>query len=221
MNCTRSSARRRGRQHRRQQRAQAGARARRSAVHRRNDTRRIPQVHRKRFGARAALPKRDRQSALAGRGHRDSQRSARQIRSASPRHDYRHGADRSGEAQRPLHHRPLPAGQSHRRDRRIRLARAPQQDDAPAGPQGHGTADRRTGDGEGAGRRRAGLRNRRGIPRQSRSAAQPDEEDSEGMEGVVVRNSRHGGRRSRARSHQQNDRHSAAQDAGRGNRAPA
>jgi ATP-dependent Clp protease ATP-binding subunit ClpC len=35
---------------------QAGARARRAAVHRRDDAQRIPQVHRKRLGARAPLP---------------------------------------------------------------------------------------------------------------------------------------------------------------------
>ena len=52
------------------------------------------------------------------RGHRgDPARAAGQLRGAPPGADHRRGAGRRGGAVRPLHHRPVPAGQGDRPDR--------------------------------------------------------------------------------------------------------
>ena len=64
---------------------------------------------------------------------RDSQGSARSLRGAPQGADHRRGAGSGGEARRPLHHRPLPARQGGRSDRRGELARAPASDAAAAG----------------------------------------------------------------------------------------
>ena len=98
--------------------AEAHARARRAALHRRDDARRVPQAHREGRGARAALP------AGAGRpadrrGHDlDPARPARALRGA-PRgaHQGRRAGRRRG-ALESLHHRPLPARQGDRPGRR-------------------------------------------------------------------------------------------------------
>ena len=56
-------------------------------------------------------------------GPGDSPRPPRPLRVAPPRADHRRGARSLGRAVRPLHHRPLPAGQGHRRGRRGRRPR--------------------------------------------------------------------------------------------------
>ena len=76
--------RRRGRG-RRGQHAQAGAGARRAALHRRDHARRVPQAHREGQGARAALPAGLRRRAVARRHGGDPARSQGALRGA-PRH---------------------------------------------------------------------------------------------------------------------------------------
>ena len=100
------------------QSAQAGAGARRAALHRRHHARRIQEARREGRGARAPLPAGLRQRAL-GRGHDlDPARPEGQIR-AAPRRAHRRFRDRRrGDAVQPLHHRPLPARQGHRPRRR-------------------------------------------------------------------------------------------------------
>ena len=70
---------------RRLQRAQARAVTWRDPVHRRDNARRIPQVHRERRRARAPLPDRHRRSAEQGSGRANPVRIARQVRGAPPR----------------------------------------------------------------------------------------------------------------------------------------
>ena len=107
----------RGRDGRRQH-AQADARARRAALHRRDDARRVPQAHREGRRARAPLP------AGAGRradrrGHDlDPARPARALRGAPRRAHPGRRAGRRRDALAPLHHRPLPARQGDRPRRR-------------------------------------------------------------------------------------------------------
>ena len=81
--------RRRGRGHRRGQRAQAGPGPRRNPVHRRHHARRVPQVHREGRGPRPPLPGDHRRADQQGRDGRDSQGAARAVRRASPRADHR------------------------------------------------------------------------------------------------------------------------------------
>ena len=71
-----------------------------------------------------------------GRDGRDPQGPARPLRGAPPRPDHGRGPRRRRRAVRPLHHRPLPAGQGDRRHRRGRRPRPPQGDDPAAGPEG-------------------------------------------------------------------------------------
>ena len=66
--------------------------------------------------------------------HRDPQGPARRVRGAPPRQDHRRGARDGGAALRPLHHRPVPARQGHRRHRRGRRPRAHLGHDPAAGP---------------------------------------------------------------------------------------
>ena len=70
---------------RRRQHAQAGAGARRSALHRRHHARRVPEVHREGQGARAPLPAGLRRRAVAG-GHRRHPARAQGALRGSPRH---------------------------------------------------------------------------------------------------------------------------------------
>jgi ATP-dependent Clp protease ATP-binding subunit ClpC len=97
--------RRRRRRDRRVQRAQARAGARRDPVHRRDDLRRVPQVHREGRRARASLPDRSPSSRPArSRRSRSSRACATSTRrttaSRSPT------SDRAAvELSRPLHHR--------------------------------------------------------------------------------------------------------------------
>ena len=129
--------RRRGRD-RRVQRAQAGLVARRGAVHRRDDARRVPQVHREGRRARASLPDRQRRAAVARSRPSRSSRACATATKPTTGWSSRRGARGRRRAVEPLHQRPLPAGQGDRRDRRGRCARAPPLDDPAAGPAGHG-----------------------------------------------------------------------------------
>ena len=101
-------------------------------------------------------------------------RPARPLRGAPPRPDQGRGAGRRRRAVRPLHQRPLPAGQGHRRDRRGRRPRPAQGDDPAAGPQGARRPDRAAQPGEGSGRRRAGLREGRPPARPGRQAQEEE-----------------------------------------------
>ena len=115
--------RRRGRR-RRGEPAQADARPRRAALHRRDDARRVPQAHREGRRARAALRARARRRAV-GRGHdRDPARAQGALRGPPRRPHPRRGARRRGGALAALHRRPLPARQGDRPRRRGRLAAA-------------------------------------------------------------------------------------------------
>ena len=111
--------RRQGRRRdRRRQHAQARAGARRAALHRRDHARRIPQVHREGRRARAALPEDPGRRAERRGDDRDPARPAGEVRGAPRRRDHRPGDRRRGRALAPLHHRPLPARQGDRPDRR-------------------------------------------------------------------------------------------------------
>ena len=94
--------------------AQADARARRTALHRRDHAGRIPQIHRKGRRARAPVPARDGGRADGGGHHLHPARAEGPLRDLPRRADSRRGARRGGHAVRPLHHRPLPARQGHR-----------------------------------------------------------------------------------------------------------
>ena len=98
--------------------AQAGAGARRAALHRRDHARRIPQACREGRGAGAALPAGVRRRADR-RGHDlDPARPEGQVRAAPRRAHHRRRAGLGRDAVEPLHHRPLPARQGDRPDRR-------------------------------------------------------------------------------------------------------
>ena len=90
--------------------------ARRTALRRGDDARRIPQEHRKGRSAGAALSAGFRQRAV-GRGHDfDPARDQGKIRAASRGADHRCGDRRGGYPVQPLHHRPVFAGQGDRPD---------------------------------------------------------------------------------------------------------
>ena len=113
-----------GRRHGRLQPVEAGAGARRPALHRRHHARRVPQVCREGRGARPALPAGVRRRA-DGRGHHlDPARPQGEVRAAPRRAHHRLGAGLRGDAVQPLHHRPLPARQGDRPDGRGGVAPA-------------------------------------------------------------------------------------------------
>ena len=95
-----------------------------------------------------------------------------------------------GQPGRPLHQRPLPAGQGDRPDRRGRRATAHPPHDRAAGPARVRREDRRRAPREGVGDRRAGLREGRPPARRREEAARPE---GRAREAVEVR--RHGRRR--------------------------
>ena len=99
------------------QHAEAGARARRAALRRRDHARRIPQVHRKRCGAGAALSKGAGGRAVGGRHHRHLARTEGALRSASRRRDHRSRHRRRGDLVASLYFRPAAARQGDRFDR--------------------------------------------------------------------------------------------------------
>ena len=78
--------------------AQADARARRAALRRRDDARRVPQAHREGRGARAALPARLRRRAVGRRHDRDPARPEGALRGAPRRAHPRRRARRRGRA---------------------------------------------------------------------------------------------------------------------------
>ncbi len=111
--------------HRCVEHAEARARARRAAVRRCVDPQRVSQVHREGRRARAALPDGHGRTAQRGRDGRDPQGSSQEVRGAPPHHDSRRDDSRGRGDVGPLHHRPVPAGQGDRRDRRGWRARTP------------------------------------------------------------------------------------------------
>ena len=115
--------RRQGRRlHGRRQHAQAGAGARRAALHRRDHAGRIPQVRGKGRRAGTALPESLRGRADGGGHHRHPARAEGTLRGAPRRGDHRPGHRRRRHALAPLYRRPPAAGQGHRSDGRSRLA---------------------------------------------------------------------------------------------------
>ena len=98
--------------------AEARARARRIALRRRDHARRIQEACREGRRAGAALPAGLRLGA-DGRGHDlDPARPQGQVRAASRRAHHRRRDRVGGDPVEPLHHRPLPARQGDRPDRR-------------------------------------------------------------------------------------------------------
>ena len=181
--------RRRGRG-RRGEHAEADARARRAALHRRDDARRVPQVHREGRGARAALPAGLRRRAVGRRHDRDPARPEGHVRVAPRRPHPRRGAGRRCSAVAPLHRRPLPARQGDRsrrrggvaaahgdrlvadRARRGRAARAPARDRARGDGEGVEGACASRSSASSPTRRRCGTRLRAlGATRSRRSSA--------------------------------------------------
>ena len=137
---------------------EADAGPRRAADDRRHHARRVPQVRREGRGVGASVPA-DPGGRADRRAHdRDPQGAARPVRGAPPGHDHRPGAGRRGHAGRPVHLRPVPAGQGDRPDRRGRRPDADPPDDRAAGPARVRREDRRRAPGQGVGDRRAGLR---------------------------------------------------------------
>ena len=130
-------ARRRGRGRRRDRRvqhAEARAGARRAAVRRRVDAQRVSQVHREGRRARAPLPDRDRRSAFGRRDRRDPARAFARSTRTTTRSRFRTSTLVVGvEALGALHHRPVPARQGDRRDRRSGRAGAARGAGAAAG----------------------------------------------------------------------------------------
>ena len=167
--------RRRGRgRGRRREPAEAAARARRAALRRRDDARRVPQAHREGRRARAALRAGLRRRAVGRRHDRDPARAEGALRGAPRRAHPRRRARRRRGAQPPLHRRPLPARQGDRPRRRGRLAAADGDRLEPARarrgePPRHAARDRARGDGERDHGRRASRSSVR-SPRRRRSA---------------------------------------------------
>mmetsp|Transcript_892 Transcript_892/g.2438 ORF Transcript_892/g.2438 Transcript_892/m.2438 type:complete len:378 (-) Transcript_892:1600-2733(-) len=100
--------------HRRGQLAQAGARARRAAVHRRDDGGRVPPLHREGCRARAPLPARHRSRADHTGDGRHPLDALEAVRRAPQRDVRPRGAGGGGEAGGAVPARPLPARQGHR-----------------------------------------------------------------------------------------------------------
>ena len=121
--------------------------------------------------------------------------------SPPPGPDHRRGPRGRRRDVRPLHHRPLPAGQGDRRDRRGRRPRPAQGDDPAARPEGARRADRAPQPGQGRGRRQPGLRAGRRAARPGRQAQEEEGDDHprvarEGQGGR--RHGRRGGRSPRS-----------------------
>ena len=167
----------RGRDGRRQP-AQADARPRRAALHRRHHAGRVPQAHREGRRPGAALPAGDRRPAERRGHHLHPARPARALRGPPRRaHQGRRAGGRRGPLQ-PLHHRPLPAGQGHRPGGRGRRRLRMEMDSMPAEldeieRRRHAAGDRARGAAQGEGRRLQGAPGgaREGAGRPARAAA--------------------------------------------------
>ena len=100
--------------------------------------------------------------------------------------------EQRGQTFRPLHHRPLPAGQGDRRHGRSRRARAHQRDDPPAGREGNREGDRGDSHRKGSRHQGAGFRKGRRAARQGKAG--------QGKAGTHSRRMARGARRERSRS---------------------
>ena len=127
---------------------------------------------------------------------------------------------RRGDAGRPVHLRPLPAGQGDRPDRRGRCPDAHPPDDRAARPAGLRRADRPGPPRQGVRDRRAGLRAGRAAARQGEAAARAEGAAGEGVEGRRPGRRQRGRRRADRRGARQLDRHPGLQ-ADRGGDLPA
>ena len=200
----------RGRDGRRQH-AEARARARRTALRRRDHARRIPQVCREGRRARAPLPEGDGRRAVGGEHHRHPPRTAGALRDPSRRRHHRPGDRRRGGALAPLHHRPLSAGQGHRPDRRGRRAhphgdRLQAGGDGQARPPADPAQDRTRGSQEGKGR---------SVEEAPRAHRRGDQEAGAGIRGLRRGVAGREGAGRRLAAHQGGDRQDQARD-GRG-----
>ena len=161
-------ARRRGRgrgRDRRREHPQAAAQPRRAPVHRRDDARRVPQVHREGRGARAALPAGHGRGAHARADDRDPQGDPRPLRAAPQGHDHRRRDPGRRGPRDPLHHRPPPARQGDRPHRRGRQPRPPPPLLRPARAARRAEGAGPDHQGEGRGDQRPGVRAGRDPPR--------------------------------------------------------
>ena len=95
---------------------------RRDPLHRRDHAGRVPQVHREGPLARTPLPGREGRSARRERGDLDHPGRQGPVRVVPPRGIHARGDRGRGVPVQPLHHRPVPARQGHRPDRRGRGA---------------------------------------------------------------------------------------------------
>ena len=135
--------------------------ARRAALHRGDDARRVQEAHREGRGARAPVPARHGGPADGGGHHLDPPRAQGALRGPSRRPHQGRGAGGGRRALPPLHRRPVPARQGHRPRRRGGGA-APDRDRLDAGGAGRDHAahpaarDRARGPEEGDRRRVAG-----------------------------------------------------------------
>ena len=110
---------------RRGQHPEARAVAWRDSLHRRDDARRVPEVHREGSLARAPVPGHQGGSARRAGDDRDHPRREGSIRVVPPRRIHARSHRGGGVSVEPLHHRSVPARQgdrSHRRGRRPREA---------------------------------------------------------------------------------------------------
>ena len=174
----------RRRRDRRGQHPEAAARARRAPVHRRDDPRRVPQVHREGRRPRAPLPAGDDRGAHARADRRHPLRHPRGLRAAPPgARSPDEAAQGRGRPLDPLHHRPPPAGQGHRPHRRgasrVRLRHG-------SAPESLKLAQKeleRITQGEGVGGQRPGLRARAGAARRRVRGARPGRPAAQRLEG--------------------------------------
>ena len=127
-------------------------------MHRRDDARRVPQVHRARRRPRAALPAGHGRGADARADDRDPDGDPRALRAAPQGHDHRRGGQGRRRPVDPLHHRPPPAGQGDRPHRRGRLARPPAPRVRAARPARGAEGPRPHHQGEGRGDQQPGVR---------------------------------------------------------------
>ena len=162
---------------------QAGARPWRAADRRRDDPGRVPQVPRAGLGSGASLPEDHGRPAVARGVRADPQGPARPLRGPPQGQHHRRGAGGVGRAGRPLHLRPLPAGQGDRSDRRGRLAHADQVDVVPARVPGARGRDRDDAARQGGRDREPGVREGR-APSRSRAPAHEQEARPGGRLGV-------------------------------------